>query len=95
MAYEYWRTLSYMDYEVSHRSRASSTSSSTSTRTSIQRTTSSRAGLTLLLPSHLSTILVKPTYLDPTSVRTMTWSTGSINMFFIPKQQSHKRNLPT
>eukprot|EP00971_Amphidinium_carterae_P058347 1154158-Amphidinium_carterae.1 len=42
-----------------------------------------------------SALLVKPTYLDPASVSTTTWSTGSINMLSLPKQTSHKRNLPT
>eukprot|EP00971_Amphidinium_carterae_P297601 5912642-Amphidinium_carterae.1 len=51
------------------------------------------------LPCHYrvnSALLVKPTYLDPTSGSIMTWSTGGyINMFPVPKQQSHKRELPS
>eukprot|EP00971_Amphidinium_carterae_P236746 4698647-Amphidinium_carterae.1 len=39
-------------------------------------------------------LLVEPTYLDPTNGSTMTWSTGSINMLSLPKQASHKRELP-
>eukprot|EP00971_Amphidinium_carterae_P050062 986746-Amphidinium_carterae.1 len=35
-----------------------------------------------------------PTYLDPTSVSTTTWTTESINMLSLPKQTSHKRDLP-
>eukprot|EP00971_Amphidinium_carterae_P014159 279129-Amphidinium_carterae.1 len=55
------------------------------------------------LPCHYrvnSALLVKPAYLDPTSGSTTTWSTrpmdGSyINMLYVPKQQSHKRELIT
>eukprot|EP00971_Amphidinium_carterae_P233154 4627883-Amphidinium_carterae.1 len=48
------------------------------------------------LPCHYrvnSALLAKPTYLDPTSASTTTWSTGSINMLSLPKQTSHKRDL--
>eukprot|EP00971_Amphidinium_carterae_P041919 823730-Amphidinium_carterae.1 len=41
-----------------------------------------------------SALLVEPTYMDPTSGSTTTWSTGSINMLSSPKQTSHKRDLP-
>eukprot|EP00971_Amphidinium_carterae_P217684 4321076-Amphidinium_carterae.1 len=47
-----------------------------------------------------SALLVKPTFLDPTSWSTMTWSTSTrcrsdINMLTVPKQQPHRRDLPT
>eukprot|EP00971_Amphidinium_carterae_P151645 3005963-Amphidinium_carterae.1 len=47
-----------------------------------------------------SALLVKPTRLDPTSVSITTWSTSTrcrsdINMLTIPKQQPHRRELPT
>eukprot|EP00971_Amphidinium_carterae_P054648 1076540-Amphidinium_carterae.1 len=47
-----------------------------------------------------SALLVKPSLLDPTSVSTTTWSTSTrcrsdINMFTFPKQQPHRRELPT
>eukprot|EP00971_Amphidinium_carterae_P350406 6491525-Amphidinium_carterae.1 len=54
-----------------------------------------------LLPGHdcvNSALLVKPTFLDPTSGSSMTWSTltrcsSDINMLTTPKQQPHKREL--
>eukprot|EP00971_Amphidinium_carterae_P309109 6142490-Amphidinium_carterae.1 len=47
-----------------------------------------------------SALLVKPTLLDPTSVNTTTWSTstrcsGAISMLTTPKQQPHKREIPS
>eukprot|EP00971_Amphidinium_carterae_P002925 57299-Amphidinium_carterae.3 len=42
----------------------------------------------------ISALLVEPTYMDQTSVSTTTWSAGSINMHSLPKQTSHKRDLP-
>eukprot|EP00971_Amphidinium_carterae_P092753 1836725-Amphidinium_carterae.1 len=47
-----------------------------------------------------SALLVKPTFLDPTSMSTTTWSTSTrrssnINMLTTPKQQPHKRDLPS
>eukprot|EP00971_Amphidinium_carterae_P031901 628514-Amphidinium_carterae.1 len=33
-----------------------------------------------------SAVLVETTHLDPTSVSTRTWSSGSINMLSLPKQ---------
>eukprot|EP00971_Amphidinium_carterae_P304480 6050506-Amphidinium_carterae.1 len=46
-----------------------------------------------------STLLAKPTLLDPTNVSTTTWSTltrcsSDINMLTVPKQQPHRRDLP-
>eukprot|EP00971_Amphidinium_carterae_P232711 4618280-Amphidinium_carterae.1 len=61
-----------------------------------------QAELKPLLLNHnqvYSALIVKPTYLDPTSGSTTTWSTstksrGYINMLSVPKQQSHKREVP-
>eukprot|EP00971_Amphidinium_carterae_P298997 5940048-Amphidinium_carterae.1 len=47
-----------------------------------------------------SALLVKPSFLDPTSGSTLTRSTSTrcrsyINMLTVPKQQPHRRDLPT
>eukprot|EP00971_Amphidinium_carterae_P028575 562616-Amphidinium_carterae.1 len=47
-----------------------------------------------------SALLVKPTFLDPTSMSTTTWFTSTrcssdINMLTVPKQQPHRRELPS
>eukprot|EP00971_Amphidinium_carterae_P216552 4298787-Amphidinium_carterae.1 len=87
-----------MDDEVSHGSRADSTPATT--RTSYkERQGAEREPLLLSHYQVNPALLVKPTYLDPTSGNTTTWSTlptdrSDINTLSVPKQQSHKRELP-
>eukprot|EP00971_Amphidinium_carterae_P049869 982929-Amphidinium_carterae.1 len=55
-------------------------------------------GLLLGYDPVYSALLVKATLLDPTSVSTTTWSTatsGAVDMLTTPKQQPHKRELPS